>query len=157
MAVTIESCFFPNSIARSKASLCGLPVPTLRILLTPAARARSMTSSRSASNSGPSICACESMNIMSGLLQTRTIRHVFRKRSDHGPTFFSKRSGDNHSLRFKSSQLSRLQVRHDDHLATDQLFWFVVLRNSREHLPWFFFSNIDFQQQQLVCFRHTLR
>src|SRR2546430_9315381 len=56
------SCFSANSTARSKAPLFGSPVPTLSIVVTPASRARAITSSRSASYSGPSMWQWESMN-----------------------------------------------------------------------------------------------
>jgi len=102
IAVEIDWCDRPSSIARSNAPLCGSPVPTFRIAEMPAACARWMTSSRSASNSEPSMCACESTNIRSvirALLQTRAVRHVFRERSDHRPAFFAVRRRDHHSLR----------------------------------------------------------
>src|SRR5207244_2021526 len=47
--------------ARSKAPLCGSPVPTLSIVVMPASWAREITSSRSASYSGPSMWQWESM------------------------------------------------------------------------------------------------
>src|SRR5437868_3804563 len=56
-------CRSANSTARSKAPLCGSPVPTLSIVLTPASRARAITASRSESYSGPSMWQWESMNI----------------------------------------------------------------------------------------------
>src|SRR5229473_4270985 len=57
-------CFSASSTARSKTPLCGSPVPTLSMALTPPPWALAITSSRSASNSGPSMWQWESMNCM---------------------------------------------------------------------------------------------
>src|SRR5688572_2130280 len=124
-------------MARSNAPPLGSPVPTFRIAKTPTACARGITSSRSASNSGPSMCACESTNIFQ-LLQARAVRHVFSECRDHRPALFAVRRCDHHSLRFITAKLPRFEVSDHHYLAADQFLRFVILRNSGEHLPWLF-------------------
>ena len=81
------------------------------------------------------------------LLQPRAVRHVFGKRGEHRPAFFTVRCGDDHSLRFKSAQLARLQIRYHYNLSTDEFFRFVVLSDPGQHLSWLFFSQIDLEQK----------
>jgi len=90
------------------------------------------------------------------LLKACAVWNVFGKCSDNRPAFFTIRRRDDHSLRFQTTQLARLEVRDDHDFATDQFLRLVILRDAGEYLPRLLFTDIDFHQQKLVGFRDTL-
>src|SRR5580700_3237209 len=136
-----------------------------RIWRTPAACARASMSARSESNSGISTWACESISSSCAederpssmmrclmtrlasrgcrqprsalLLEARADRHVFQKPGENGLAFGTDRRGNNHPVRFHTSQLARLQIHDDNHFAAYQLFRLISRRDSGDDLTHF--------------------
>src|ERR1700730_7967350 len=93
---------------------------------------------------------------MERLLETCTDFDILGEAGKDGATFGADSGGYDHAVGLDAAEFARLEVDHHDNLAADQLFGFVVLRNSGANLA-YLAADIDRQLQQFVRAHDALR
>src|SRR5678816_2662853 len=93
-----------------------------------------------------------STEVLSGriLFQPCTVGNLFSESCNNWSAFVTYRRSDDHSLRLIAAQFPRLKVRNHDDLLPDQGFGFVVLGDACQDLAWFWFANVDSQEEKFV-------
>src|SRR5262249_11905115 len=83
------------------------------------------------------------------LLELGSHRNVLQESREHRLALIADRGSHDHTVRFEPAQLARLEVGHQNHFASDQLFRLVSQRDSRDDLA-DLGADVDFEAQQSV-------